>query len=66
MKGLQVAVDAVDPDARADALVRDLELAALRKKLRREDEVTSTTSVQQSSGHINTGRFLERFSPLAR
>ena len=31
MRGLQVAVDAVDPDERADALVRDLELAALRK-----------------------------------
>merc|ERR1712070_792725 len=42
MKGLQVAVDAVDPDERADALVRDLELAALRKKLRREDEEASS------------------------
>ena len=57
MKGLQVAVDAVDPDARADALVRDLELAALRKKLRREDEVTSTTSVQQSSAHQHRSIF---------
>lgn len=41
MRGLQVAVDAVDPDERADALVRDLELAALRKKLRKEDDLVS-------------------------
>ena len=63
MKGLQVAVDAVDPDARADALVRDLELAALRKKLRREDEVTSTTSVQQSSAHQHRSIFGAYFTP---
>ena len=42
MRGLQVAVDAVDPDERADALVRDLELAALRKKLRKEDDLVSS------------------------
>ena len=63
MKGLQVAVDAVDPDARADALVRDLELAALRKKLRREEEVTSTTSVQQSSAHQHRSIFGAYFTP---
>jgi hypothetical protein len=47
MRGLQVAVDAVDPDERADALVRDLELAALRKKLRKEDDLVS--GAQQST-----------------
>jgi cellulose biosynthesis protein BcsQ len=38
MRGLQNAVDGIDGDQRADALVRDLELEVTRKKYRKEAE----------------------------
>ena len=63
MKGLQVAVDAVDPDERADALVRDLELAALRKKLRREDEEASSYGSVAAPAQQHRSIFGAYFTP---